>query len=162
MISVITLGVSLIAIHAYLNHATSGEYRGDDALVQMRWMDRTAPVQHYRDSLPPVEGQDYGLARLDIIQGRGSVRVGYLADALPFAFSNEQGVVVGFDIEMAHGLANDLGVKLELVRVPREEIDTLLSSGHIDVVMSGLAVTAQRALRWEFAASPIDLTRISD
>ena len=51
------------------------------------------------------------------------LRVGYLPDALPFAFINEQGDLVGFDIELAHHLAGELGVTLAFVPVPRETID---------------------------------------
>jgi ABC-type amino acid transport substrate-binding protein len=84
--------------------------------------------------------------------------VGYLPDALPFAFSNDLGEVVGFDIEMAHMLASDLEVDLEVVRINRDDITPLFDSGQLDIVMSGLAVTASRALKWNFSASPIDLT----
>jgi ABC-type amino acid transport substrate-binding protein len=45
---------------------------------------------------------------LDSIRARGQLRVGYLPNALPFAFFNEQRELVGYDIELAHQLANDL------------------------------------------------------
>ena len=50
-------------------------------------------------SLPP----------LDTIRQRGVLRVGYLPDSLPFAFVNQGGDLVGFDIELAHDLARELG-----------------------------------------------------
>jgi ABC-type amino acid transport substrate-binding protein len=116
------------------------------------------PVKTYRNSLPEIGGEDLSRGRIDVIAARGTLRVGYLADALPFAFSNEQGEIVGFDVEMAHMLAGDMGVDLELVRIDRSDISSLMAAGHVDIVMSGLAITAQRALKWEFSASPMDLT----
>jgi Na+/H+-dicarboxylate symporter/ABC-type amino acid transport substrate-binding protein len=157
-ISVVTLGVALLLVRAWLGTAMEASYSGDRALVQMRWMDRTVPVKSYRDNLPPAPAGDLDRGRLELIAQRGSLRVGYTADALPFAFSNEQAEIVGFDIELAHMLANDLGVSLELVRVTREDIGPALESGQLDIVMSGLAVTANRALKWNFSASPLDLT----
>lgn len=157
-ISLITITVALLSVKAYLNTAMAESYSGDAALVQMRWMDRTVPVKSFRDGLPELKAGDISRGRIDTIARRGTLRVGYLADSLPFAFSNEQGEIVGFDIEMAHILASDLGVSLELVRVAREDIGALFKSGHLDIVMSGLAVTAGRALRWEFSTSPMDLT----
>lgn len=157
-ISVFAIGIALVGLRVYLGSAMSESYHGDQALVQMRWMDRTAEVRTFRHEPPPADKLDLSMGRVDLIQQRGSVRVGYLADSLPFAFSNEQGEVVGFDIELAHMLANDLGVRLDLVRVSMDEIAPLFASGQLDIVMSGLAVTATRALQWEFAASPMDLT----
>ena len=157
-ISILAIAVALISVRFYLDMVTDKTYSGDQALVQMRWMDRTVPVRNYRDSLPELQAGDLNRERIDVIRQRGSLRVGYTQDALPFAYSNERGEVVGFDIEMAHILASDLGVSLELVRVSLDDISSLFESGQLDIVMSGLAITAQRALRWEFSASPMDLT----
>ena len=55
-------------------------------------------------SLPPLE----------TIRARGVLRVGYFPDALPFAFFNRAGDLVGFDVELAHDLARDLGVSAGL------------------------------------------------
>ena len=59
----------------------------------------------------------------DRIRQRGTLRVGYLPDSLPFVYENASGRLVGFDVEMAHELARDLAVKLELVPVERSTID---------------------------------------
>ena len=48
--------------------------------------------------------------------------LGYTPDNLPFAFRNGRGELVGFDIEMAHRLAADLEVDLELVPVDSEKL----------------------------------------
>ena len=51
-----------------------------------------------------------GVGQLEAIRSRGSLRVGFLPDALPFAFFNSRTELVGFDIELAHRLAGELGV----------------------------------------------------
>ena len=119
----------------------------------MRWMERTVPARQYNDELPPVETGLAVAGRLAIIENRGSVRVGYLKESLPFAFRNNKGEVVGFDVEMAHNLSTDLGVKLDMVRIEREDIGKLLKSGQVDIVMSGLAITPTRARQWAFGAT---------
>lgn len=157
-LSIAAISVALLSVRVYLNSAMSESYSGDESLVHMRWMDRTVPVKSFRDHLPELRAVDDGLVRIDRIAKRGTLRVGYLVDSLPFAYSNEQGEIIGFDIELAHNLANDLGVSLELVRVAHEDIGALFETGHLDIVMSGLAITVRRALLWEFSASPMDLT----
>ena len=157
-ISALAIVISLFGVRAYLAEAMDGTQGGSEDLVQMRWMDRTVDAEIYKDSLPAVVNVACTEDRITTIMQRGTLRVGYLADSLPFAFSNEQGEVTGFDIEMAHMLARDLGVSLELVRIKTAEISELFNSGQLDIVMSGLAITAKRALQWEFSASPMDLT----
>ncbi|MEH6591975.1 MAG: cation:dicarboxylase symporter family transporter [Halioglobus sp.] len=158
VVSALVIGVSLLGVRFYLDKVMDQSYTGGQALVDMRWMERTVPVRSYRDGLPAATDTNLAAGRIDVITRRGALRVGYLAESLPFAFSNEKGEVVGFDVELAHKLASDMGVSLELVRVAREDINSLFSSGQLDIVMSGIAVTANRALRWSFAGSPMDLT----
>jgi hypothetical protein len=79
-------------------------YTGGDALVQMRWMDRTVPVKSYKGGLPDITSQGLAAGRLDVIKSRGTLRGGYLADSLPFVFSNKNGEVVGFGRHRAASL----------------------------------------------------------
>lgn len=158
LVSFLVLSISLLAIRSYLTLAVQGEYSGDSDLVQMQWMDRPVPSQLWDHELPPAEPRVQEAGRLATISRRGSLRVGYLPDSLPFAFRNEAGHVTGFDIEMANHLAADLGVKLELVRIQYDAISQVLDSGQADIVMSGLAITPARARQWAFPASPMDLT----
>jgi ABC-type amino acid transport substrate-binding protein len=158
VISVVVSVGSLLLVRAYLATAVDSDYSGDQQLVTMRWMDRPVNAKQYDDDLPPAEPVSNESGRLDTFERRGSLRVGYLRDSLPFAFRNENGEVVGFDVEMAHNLAIDLGVELELVRIAREDISVLFDSGQIDIVMSGLAVTPSRVRQWDFSTAPLDLT----
>ena len=86
------------------------------------------------------------------------MRVGYFQDALPFAFVNESGKLVGFDIEMAAMLAQEMDVKLELVPIDRARAPAMLDSGTVDIIMSGLAVTVDTARNMTLSASYMDQT----
>jgi Na+/H+-dicarboxylate symporter/ABC-type amino acid transport substrate-binding protein len=156
-VSLLVLLGSMLLIRAYLE-AVGDSYSGDQDLIEMRWMDRPVDARVYLESLPAPELDADRLGRLAVIEQRETLRVGYLPDSLPFAFRNEAGEVVGFDIEMAHHLATDLGVGLELVRIEKEVVNELFASGQIDIVMSGLSQTAGRIKDWNFSASPVDLT----
>ena len=159
VISIVVILVSLLGIRAYLANSLQGNYEGDVALTHMNWMDRPVEATHYRETLPPADSTELGiLDRKATVQQRGILRVGYLPDSLPFAFVNPANEVVGFDIELAHNLAKDLNVQLELVRVERDQFNELLDNGQLDIVMSGLAQTPLRMNKWRFAGSPMDLT----
>jgi Na+/H+-dicarboxylate symporter/ABC-type amino acid transport substrate-binding protein len=158
LVSIVILIGSLTAVRFYLAASMDGTYRGDQDLVAMRWMDRPIEAVQYDETPPAIEPRVAVDGRLATIERRGSLRVAYLPDSLPFAFRNQKGEVVGFDVEMANHLATDLGVDLELVRINRADISSVLENGRADIVMSGLAITPTRARDWAFGRAPIDLS----
>jgi len=88
----------------------------------------------------------------------GLLRVCYLRDTLPFTFVNDQSRLVGFDADMAHRLARELGVRLEFVRVSHARLAAQLNSGTCDVAMTGLAITTKRAREMAFSIPYLDST----
>jgi ABC-type amino acid transport substrate-binding protein len=84
--------------------------------------------------------------------------VGYLPDNLPASYFNGAGELVGFDVEMAHTLARDLGVGLEFVPVARDRMAEQLNAGYCDIIMSGIVVTPERALVMAFSTSYLKQT----
>jgi ABC-type amino acid transport substrate-binding protein len=85
---------------------------------------------------PPATPAPPGQRLASILEKR-ALRVGFDDDSVPWAYVNARGEVVGFDAEMAHALALQLGVRLEFVQVPREGWLAALSSGVVDLIMSG-------------------------
>jgi Na+/H+-dicarboxylate symporter len=157
--TVLIFGVTTVATHSYLGWFFSRQ--GDQAHVieGMRRIADPAPTTVLDIATPnPLPLRD-GQSRLDRIRERGVVRVGYLTDNLPFSFVNADNEVVGFDIEMAHQLALDLDVDLELVPFnhPRNIADHL-AQDHCDVIMSGIAASPSQFLEVAFTRSYIELT----
>ncbi len=144
--AVVTTGLTVLAVVGLRVALGTMEhqYTRDRELVQMYIPRSPVPARVYRDSLPPPPANEPQRSRLENIRARGFIRVGYLRDHLPFAFINERGDLVGSDIEMAHGLAGDLGVSLELVLVERGSVAANLGRGDIDILMTGTAVTLDR------------------
>ncbi|MEX1311352.1 MAG: transporter substrate-binding domain-containing protein, partial [Candidatus Sulfomarinibacteraceae bacterium] len=101
---------------------------------------------------------DPSRSRLDLIRDRGLLRVGFLPDRLPFAFVNSEAQAVGFDLEMARVLAEDLGVGLELVRLGTDNHFASLNDGTCDLIMSGLILTPSKPLEARFSRPYLDQT----
>jgi Na+/H+-dicarboxylate symporter len=91
--------------------------------------------------------------RLQEIRQRGVLRVGYFDDAVPWAFVNASGTLVGYDIEAAHRLASQLGVGLEFVMVHRAapQPSLALADGRVDILMTGFTATVSRAEQMELS-----------
>jgi ABC-type amino acid transport substrate-binding protein len=98
--------------------------------------------------------------RLEKIKNRGRLRVGYFRDDLPFAYANSEGELVGFDVEMAHTLARELNVGLDLIRVEigSGQAKQALVDGVVDLFMSGIPITPDLAKDFAFTDSYLDQT----
>ncbi|MBW4838970.1 MAG: transporter substrate-binding domain-containing protein [Paenibacillaceae bacterium] len=75
--------------------------------------------------------------------------VGMSADFPPYEFhiKNDSGQdeIVGFDVEIAKEIAKDLGAELEIKDLKFDTLLNELSSGRVDLVISGLSPTPERA-----------------
>jgi len=70
----------------------------------------------------------------------------------PFEVVDEQGNVVGFDIDVAEALAEGLGKKLKVVQAQFDSLILGLKKGKYDLIMAGFSITPQR--RQEIALIP--------
>lgn len=134
------------------------EYEGYDRFVQMQPLFEKADSKVFEDAPRSASAEDVSITTLDRVVERGSLRVGYLAGRLPWVFRNSSGELVGFDVEMAHALARELGVRVEFYPVKLKNMSQLLDTGRLDVIMSGVPLTTSIMRRVSFSASYIDET----
>ena len=85
------------------------------------------------------------------IRARRMLRVGYFPDAVPWAFFNAKHELVGYDIEAAHRLADQMKLTLTFVPSTRPSATDDLASGRIDILMSGFIANVARAERMELS-----------
>jgi cyclohexadienyl dehydratase len=100
-------------------------------------------------SAPPTAMQTAG--GLPQIMQRGSVRVCSTGDYRPFTYRDPQGNWSGLDIEMAHDMADRLGVRLELVPTSWANLVTDLNA-KCDAAMGGISITLKRATQALYSA----------
>lgn len=88
---------------------------------------------------------------IEAMQKRGSMMVG-MSTFVPWAMRNEQGQLVGFEVDVATKLAKDLDLKLELVPTAWDGIIPALLAGKFDVIIGGMTITTKRNLTVNFSA----------
>jgi cyclohexadienyl dehydratase len=98
---------------------------------------------------PPTAAQTAG--GLPQIAQRGAVRVCSTGDYRPFTYHDPQGNWSGLDIEMAHDMADRLGVRLDLVPTTWANLVTDLND-KCDVAMGGISITLSRAKQAVYSA----------
>ena len=86
---------------------------------------------------------------LEQILKRGVLRVG-MDTFLPWAMKDKTGKYIGFEIDVATRLAEDMGVKVEFVPTKWAGIIPSLLTGKFDVIIGGMGIQPRRALKVNF------------
>jgi len=98
-------------------------------------------------------GQTQGLiddSVLTKVLDRGALKVGTNLGYVPYEMMDERGNAIGFDIDLARLVAEELGVELQLVIVDWQGLLAGLTVGKYDLVICGLGRTLERAKRLAF------------
>jgi polar amino acid transport system substrate-binding protein len=88
---------------------------------------------------------------IDAVMDREALRAGIRFDNPPHSFIDERGEWVGFDVDIAAALAEELGVKLEKVKVDELTRISFLKNGKIDVAVASMSHTHKRELEIDFS-----------
>jgi len=91
----------------------------------------------------------------DILK-KGTVRIATPLDVPPFGSQNAQREPEGFDIDLANMVAKALGVKLEMQQVTGANRIPFLLTNKVDVVISVMGLTPERAKQVMFTAPYAD------
>jgi Na+/H+-dicarboxylate symporter len=144
VLTAVLLICTIGGVRFLFEHVVRQDYRGDKSFAEMDLSRKytAAPMRGGLGSVPPADPLQ---PRLNQIRERGSIRIGYFEDAMPFTFQNLAGKLVGFDVEMAYRLAQDMKVGLEFITVDPRRAALALSSGQADIIMSSVALTLERA-----------------
>ncbi len=82
---------------------------------------------------------------LDNIHKAGVVRVGIALELPPFGYIDADRNPAGLDVELAHKVADTLGVKLQIQPVTTPNRIPYLLSGKVDIIIANLGETPERA-----------------
>ncbi len=85
-----------------------------------------------------------GSSTLDSVNESGTVRIGVRNDNPPMSFTDDQGDWVGFDIDLANAMADQLGYKLELVPVDGTTRISFLQEDQVDLSIASMNHTRSR------------------
>ena len=87
------------------------------------------------------------------VKKKGVLVLGTDPTFAPFEFAGPNGQVQGFDIDIARAIAQDLGVRLEVRAVGFGALmPQAVTSGRVDMAMSGITITPERAKVVSFSA----------
>lgn len=88
---------------------------------------------------------------LSKILNRGELVVGTAGSMPPLNMTTKSGEIIGFEIDLAKMIADSMGVKLRIEKVPFPELLPALEEGKVDMILSGMTITPDRNLKVAFA-----------
>lgn len=91
-----------------------------------------------------------GHGMVEEVLQRGVLRVG-MSTFVPWAMPDKNGQLVGFEIDVATKLAEDMGVKVEFIPTKWAGILPALLTGKFDIIIGGMGIVPQRNLKVNFS-----------
>ena len=88
---------------------------------------------------------------LDVIKERGYIIVGTEGTWSPYTYHDEEGNLVGFEVEVAQIIADYIGVDVQYSETVWSSIFASLDAGQIDIIVNGVSYTDERAEKYDFS-----------
>lgn len=129
---------ALCALLAFLASAANGQTVSGDSILD----DERAKQEYPRPATVTLDEILYG----------GVIKIAVPKDFPPFGSTGSGGNLEGYDVDVAHLIAQELGVKLELVPVASNDRLSLLLTKRVHLVVAGLGVSAERAKAIAFSS----------
>ena len=87
---------------------------------------------------------------LDRILEKGELVVGTAGGMPPLNMRTKDGQIIGLEADLAHAMADFMGVRLRFEVMPFRELLPALEAGKVDMVLSGMTMTPQRNMKVAF------------
>jgi len=145
LISLALVAAALIGIRAIYTFVYVEAYTKDRLLTTLHLIDNPQPNTVYREA--PMVGVDEREKPLGFqrFKDQGTLRVCYVPDDYPSSFFNDNGDLVGFDIEMTHRFARYLDVGIQFLPArSNAEAEERVNTSYCDLVMSLLPITPRQ------------------
>ncbi len=88
--------------------------------------------------------------KLQAIIDRGTIIVGTDATYPPMEYTDQNGKLIGYDIELAERIAGVMGVTAEIRNIAWDDLFTALEKEEIDIIVSGVTITEERKQMYSF------------
>lgn len=83
--------------------------------------------------------------------GNKVLKVGCDAAFAPFTYTDDKGNLIGFDVDLIHAIAKEMGYTVDMKGYPFDGIIPTLVTNNIDLIISGFTISPERAERVDFS-----------
>ena len=99
----------------------------------------------------PPQSEEKGGDLLAAIQAKGEIVVAMEGTWAPWTYHDEAGELVGYDVEVAQAVAEELGVKVSFAESGWDSLLAGLESGRYDIIVNGVEIDETRQEKFDFS-----------
>lgn len=122
---------------------------GTAAEISKKWFGEDAIL---RDNQFPSEIQENPEdTSMTYILGKNEIVLGLDASFPPMGYTDEEGNIVGFDIDLAKAVCEKLEINLKLQPIDWDSKDMEIASKNIDIIWNGFSVNEERIEKYTFS-----------
>lgn len=92
----------------------------------------------------------FSQSTVEAIKSSKELKVGLTGTQPPYSMLAKDSTIIGYEVDIAQKLADKMGVKLVTVPMNFAELLGALKAGEIDLIMSGMTMTAERNMEIAF------------
>lgn len=141
-VSVALLVAAVTGIRAFYTYVFVEPYTKDQLLAGLHLIENPQPHTVNREWPKDMDPPSAGSSSYYTVRERGVLKACYVLDDYPSAFFNDAGELVGFDIEMTHRFARQIGVTVDFLPVHSyPDMEERLAAGYCDAAMSLVPIT---------------------
>ncbi len=120
-------------------------YAVEAALMELKDKGELKPISEkwFGEDKVIIES-DADVANVDKDALPKTLKLGLDASFPPMGYTDEDGSIKGFDIDLAKAVCDFYGIKLEPVPIEWDQKDAELQTGNIDCIWNGLTITDER------------------
>lgn len=96
-------------------------------------------------------GGGAGGGQLEAIRQTGKLVIATEGQWAPWTYHDESGALVGFDVEVAQGIADHMGVDAEFIEGEWDGLFAGLNAARYDIIANGVEWTEERAEKYDFS-----------
>ena len=97
------------------------------------------------------QSEEKGSDLLAAIQAKGEIVVAMEGTWAPWTYHDETGELVGYDVEVAQAVAEELGVKVSFAESGWDSLLAGLESGRYDIIVNGVEIDETRQEKFDFS-----------
>ncbi len=95
--------------------------------------------------------ENTGTDKYEEIKKAGTLKVGTEGTYAPFSYHDEAGDLVGYDVEIAEAVGEELGLKIEFVEAPWDSLIAAFDANKCDIVFNQVGITDERKEKYAFS-----------
>ncbi len=107
--------------------------------------------ENKQETTQTQEPEKAPVTALDKIKEVGEISIATNPDYPPFETIDDQGNVIGFDIDLSTAVAKELGVAPKFVKMSFDTIITAVKNGQADIGVSAFSITEERKQSIDFS-----------